>query len=320
MNESIIETKNLYVYYNDVPIVRNVSLKLKRGKILGIVGESGCGKTTLLRALMALGTKGERYEGSVLFNGREIIGMDENSLRELRGRDMSMVPQNATAAMDPTGTISSLFYETLRSHGFKGSRGESDRRAAAIMKSLMLENTQRLLKSYPFELSGGMCQRIAIAAAMVNSPSLILGDEPASALDTVNQAEVVKELKRLRDENGVSIILISHSVGVVAAAADEIAVMYGGRIVETASKDELISSPLHPYTKALIDAVPDMKGNISKGLDGEPPSFTKELLGCPFYDRCAERKDECRKFEFDLKKATDGHYVGCMLFSESGDI
>ena len=269
---------------------------------------------------MALGTKGERYEGSVLFNGREIIGMDENSLRELRGRDMSMVPQNATAAMDPTGTISSLFYETLRSHGFKGSRGESDRRAAAIMESLMLENTQRLLKSYPFELSGGMCQRIAIAAAMVNSPSLILGDEPASALDTVNQAEVVKELKRLRDENGVSIILISHSVGVVAAAADEIAVMYGGRIVETASKDELISSPLHPYTKALIDAVPDMKGNISKGLDGEPPSFTKDLLGCPFYDRCAKRKDECRKFEFDLKKATDGHYVGCILFSESGDI
>lgn len=316
MKDVVLEVNNLFVYYGDIPVVRDVSFRLEPGSSLGIVGESGCGKTTLLRSFMALDTKNEKTDGSIRFCGREMTRMNKKELRSIRGGEMAMIPQNASSSMDHTRTVSALFHETMRAHGFSANKKESDKKAAELMKSLMLEDTDRILRSYPFELSGGMCQRVSIAAAMINGPKLLLGDEPTSALDVTSQLEVVKQLKRLKETFDVSMIIISHNMGVVAALADEIAVMYGGRIVEHAKRDELLSSPAHPYTKALIEAVPDLKGNISKGLDGLPPSFTKELTGCPFVQRCPQRMKECETFRFEYRKAGENHKVGCLLFPE----
>lgn len=316
MAETVLELNNLYVYYDKIPIVRDICFKLKKGEFLGIVGESGCGKTTLLKSIMLLEPRGSFIKGSIRFQGNELTEISNDEIRSLRGAQISMIPQNASVSMDPTKTVSSLFYETIKAHGQKISRKESDKRAAELMRKLMLNDTDRILKSYPFELSGGMCQRVSIAAAMINNPQLLLGDEPTSALDVTSQLEVVNQLKELKENFGISFVMISHNIGVVAALADTIAVMYGGRIVEYATKDELLKNPMHPYTKALIDAVPDLSGNISKGLDGTPPVFTEELIGCPFEARCPEKTKMCRRFEFRYSVASPGHMVGCMRFLE----
>lgn len=314
MAETVLELNNLYVYYDNIPIVRDINLKLEKGEFLGIVGESGCGKTTLLKSLMMLESKGSSICGSIRFKDTELTKLSSNDMRKLRGSNIAMIPQNASAALDPTKTVSSLFYETIRVHGQKISRKESDKRASEIMERLMLDDTERILKSYPFELSGGMCQRVFIASAMVNAPELLLGDEPTSALDVTSQLEVVNQLKNLKENFGISCVLISHNMGVVAALADTIAVMYGGRIVEYAPKDELLKNPSHPYTKALIEAVPDLSGNISKGLDGIPPAFTEELKGCPFEARCPSKTEICSGFEFEYGSVSPGHLVGCRHF------
>jgi oligopeptide/dipeptide ABC transporter ATP-binding protein len=289
----ILEVKNLYVSYGDVQVVRNLNFSLNSGEILGIVGESGCGKTTMLRAIMMLKQQASSISGSIRFLDQELTQLSGEQLRHLRGNEISMIPQNAMSSMDPTKTISSLFNETIRIHNGKVSRRESDEKAISIMKSLLLDNPQRILKSYPFELSGGMCQRVAIAVAMINNPKLILGDEPTSALDVTSQLQVVKQIKMLKEEFNISLVVISHNLRVISQIADKIAIMYSGRIVEYGNKDRILKNPRHPYTKALIEAIPDADGNISKGLEGIPPAFTEDIKGCPFAPRCCERDIKC---------------------------
>ena len=263
--ETILEVEHLRVTRGGVEILRDVGFSLKRGEVLGIAGESGCGKTTLLRALMLLtdtpfsaghGSRGQA-EGKIRFLGRELGELDQRKLRELRGGEIAMIPQNASLAMDAARTISSLFLETIRAHRQgRVTKRESDAYAAELMEKLLLEDPERILRSYPFELSGGMCQRVLIAAAMANHPKLLLGDEPTSALDTKNQQQVLGELELLKEQEQVSMILVSHNLGVLARIADTIAIMYGGKIVEYGAAEQILQSPEHPYTKALLDAVP----------------------------------------------------------------
>ena len=293
-SENILKVENLYVYYDNVNIVRNISFDLKKQEFLGIVGESGCGKTTLLRALMMLKRRGNSMKGRLLFQGKDLTKFSEEELRILRGEGISMIPQNAFAAMDSTKTISSFFHETVQMHSSqKVARKDSDRLASDLMKKLLLQDTERILKSYPFELSGGMCQRVMIAAAMLNSPKLILGDEPTSALDVTSQLQVIRELELLKREYDISMIMISHNVGVISRIADTIAIMYGGRMVEYGTRDDIIKDSVHPYTKALLAAVPDREGNISKGLPGLPPVFEEGMSSCPFAPRCAYCQKRC---------------------------
>ena len=242
----ILDVNNLVVSYNDIPIVRNVSLSVEEGKFLGIVGESGCGKTTLLNSIMALKRKISKTDGFINFCGEEITKLSEKKLRELRGNEIAMMPQNAFLSMDPTKTIASMFFETVKVHNANAKKMECFEKAAELMSRLLLNDPERILKSYPFELSGGMCQRVAIAASMINSPKLLLGDEPTSALDVTSQEEVVNQLKYLKNNFKVSAVIISHNIGVISMLSDDMAVMYGGKILEYGKTENVLYNPSHP--------------------------------------------------------------------------
>lgn len=316
MTDSVLQVNNLKVSYNGVSVVRDIGFSVDKGEFLGIVGESGCGKSTMLRSIIMLGNGSAKIEGSIRFFGREITDMTNEQLRQLRGAEIAMIPQNAMISMDQTKTISSMFYETVRMHRGHVRRKEIDIEASRLMEKLSLNDPERILKSYPFELSGGMCQRVAIAAAMINGPGLVLGDEPTSALDVTSQLEVVKQLELLKESFRTSLIIVSHNLGLIAQLSDKIAVMYGGKIVEYGKTDEILNNPQHPYTKALMDAVPDMDGNISKGLPGMPPVFTKDMAGCPFYERCPECKEICALKAPKEISITSSHKVGCHNISK----
>lgn len=255
----LLSVDNLTVSFGDSEVVHHQNLSLSEGTVLGIVGESGCGKTTLLRSIMALRPQNAKLSGSVRFMGRDILQAEEKELRNIRGNEIAMIPQNAILAMDPTKTISALFYETVKVHNRHAKRSQTDAQAAELMQRLHLEEPERILRSYPFELSGGMGQRVMIAASMMNQPRLLLADEPTSALDGTAQKMVLQVLDRLKEEFQVSMILVSHNLGVVASLADEIAVMKDGTIVETGTKDDILRHPEQEYTRKLIAAVPALK-------------------------------------------------------------
>ncbi len=314
--EDILMINHLDVFYYQTRIVRNISLSLKKGEFLGIVGESGCGKSTLLRSLMMLKGRGMHISGDIFFEGMEFMKLSDEKLRRLRGDRISLISQNAFQSMDATKTISSLFYETVRMHHKNVRRKENDKKAAEMMEKLLLNDTQRILRSYPFELSGGMCQRVGIALSMINSPQLILGDEPTSALDVTSQLQVVEQMKLLKEQFGVSLIVISHNFGVVAGLSDKIAIMYGGIIVEYGKRQEILQNAFHPYTKALIAAIPDMEGNISGGLAGTPPEFTDEIKGCPFAARCHIAEVQCQLSLPEERYMNQSHYVRCFCIPE----
>lgn len=312
----LISVENLFVFNRDIPIVKDINFTLEKGDVLGVVGESGCGKSTMLRALMAYKNKDSRITGSVNLFGKEITMLSEEELRKLRGNEVSMISQNAFLSMDSTKTISSLFYETIKMHRLGVDRRKSDAEACVIMKKLLLDDPQRILKSYPFELSGGMCQRVSIALSTINKPELILGDEPTSALDLTTQLQVVNQLKVLRREFGVSLIIVSHNMGFVANMSDYIAIMYGGQIVEYGKTAQVLKNPLHPYTKVLIEAIPNMEGEISAGLAGTPPVFEKKMKGCSFAERCPEVMAECRYKEPKDVYVDGTHRIRCLRLNE----
>ena len=221
------------------------SNKEYRGIITGassctVIGPSGCGKTTLLNSIMALKRKNSKTDGFINFCGEEITKLSEKKLRELRGNEIAMIPQNAFLSMDPTKTIASMFFETVKVHNANAKKMECFEKAVELMSRLLLNEPERILKSYPFELSGGMCQRVAIAASMINSPKLLLGDEPTSALDVTSQEEVVNQLKYLKNNFKVSAVIISHNIGVISMISDDMAVMYGGKILEYGKTENVI--------------------------------------------------------------------------------
>lgn len=312
--EILLTVYKLNIAYGNVPIVRDISFTLSSGEALGVVGESGCGKTTMLSSLIGMKKKDASFNGSIDFLGANLSELPEESLRQLRGDTIAMIPQNAFFAMDNTKTISSLFYETIRVHRPGVKRTDSDAKAAGLMKKLLLQNPERILKSYPFELSGGMCQRVMIAVSMINSPKLLLGDEPTSALDVTSQAQVVEQIKLLQRSFAVSVIIVSHNLGVIAQLADKVAVMYAGRIVEYGLTKEVLEAPKHPYTRALLAAIPNMNGEISDGLPGTPPIFTSHMIGCPFAERCPEERSVCHIGFPDAAHLSRTHRVNCHHF------
>ena len=309
--KEILKVKDLSVSNKDVEILKNISFQIKKGEILGIVGESGCGKSTLIRALIQMMNKSEKItNGEILFNEKNLLLLDNKQIRKLRGNNLGVIFQNPGATLNPIRKIGKQFVQTMQSH-MDISKNEALEKASNMLEKVNLKDSKCILNSYPFELSGGMKQRVIIALAMILEPEILIADEPTSALDVTVQAQVVKEMISLRDNFDTSIIIVTHSMSVISQMVDKIAVMYSGNIVEYGDKEDILRNPKHPYTKALIDAVPKMDGTMPKGIKGNPPLFTENITGCSFAPRCEKCNEVCIKNQQYLKKMHDGRYIAC---------
>ena len=315
MNREILNLKNLSVSYGDINILKDIDLSLKKGEILGIVGESGSGKSTLIKSIMGILDENASIDGEINFEGKDLTSLSLKDYRKIKGKEISMIFQNPTEYFNPTRKISKQFIETIRSHN-DISKQEIQKKAINTFKFLGLQDGKKIWNSYPFELSGGMNQRVAIALSIMLEPKILLADEPTSALDVTVQAQVVKELLKLRQELNTSIILVTHNIGVASYMADNIGVMYGGRIIEYGESEELINNPKHPYTKMLINSVPVINGNIPNGIEGSLPNFQDIKEGCVFLDRCKYASRECKIKVPSAKYWGKSHWSSCLIENE----
>ncbi len=258
----MLEIRNLSAAYGESGAVKQVSFSVEPGQIVGIVGESGSGKSTLLKCIMGLPDgRGRILGGDILLKGRSLLAMGEAELQKLRGKELAMVFQNPELSLDPLWTIEKTFYESIRVHS-PVTKAQARQQGIGLLKALDLADPEKVLASYPFELSGGMCQRAAIAIAVANGPGLLLADEPTSALDVTVQKQVIDTMMSLRDRSGTAILIVSHNMGVIARMADMVGVMKDGELVEWGRKEQVLYEPSHPYTKALIRSVPRMDGRL----------------------------------------------------------
>ncbi|MFB6890857.1 dipeptide ABC transporter ATP-binding protein [Kitasatospora sp. NPDC056327] len=300
-----------------VPAVRGVDLTLRRGETLGIVGESGSGKSVTALAVLGLLPGTARVRGSVRLDGRELLGLPGRELAAVRGRRIAMVFQDPLSAFTPVHRIGVQLVEALRVHRAGLDRSAARRRAAELLDLVGIPAPGRALDSFPHEFSGGMRQRAMIAMAVANDPDVLLADEPTTALDVTIQAQVLDVLRTARRETGAALVLVSHDLGVIAGMADRVAVMYAGRVVETAGVDELFAAPRHPYTLGLIGAVPRLDGRRGPlvPIPGTPAPMAGLPAGCPFAARCPLAEDRCRAVEPPLT-GDGGHAAACVRAGE----
>lgn len=317
MAENILEVKNLKKYFNtkkgNVHAVDNVSFTLEKGKTLGIVGESGCGKSTTGRTILRLI---EPTSGEIWFEGKNITELPNREMTKLR-KDMQIIFQDPYSSLDPRMTVSQLIAEPLKYHSILTGTGKDlEMKTEAFVLELMktVGLTERLYNTYPHELDGGRRQRIGIARALALEPKLIICDEPVSALDVSIQAQILNLLQQLQRQRHLTYIFITHNLSVVNHFADEIAVMYLGSIVEKAPVEELFDNPLHPYTRALLAAVPIPEIHEIKeddGIEGEVISPINLPNQCRFYRRCPEKCESCKAGIPELREVTPEHFVAC---------
>ena len=298
----------------------HVDFHVDRGEVLCIVGESGCGKSvTSLSVMGLLGRGGQVAEGEVLFEGENLLAMTEKELDRIRGNRMSMIFQDPLTSLNPVFTVGSQITESLRTH-LKLSAGEARERAEQILTRVGMPDAHGVMGKYPHTLSGGMRQRDMIAMALCCSPSLLIADEPTTALDVTIQAQIMGLLKELRRQTDMSMILITHDIGLVAGMADRVLVMYAGQIIEEAPVRELFAFPRHPYTRALLASVPgiyDSPDRILASIPGMVPEHYDTMEGCRFADRCAFRRPECSRPLQDVWLREE-HRVRCVLEKPEG--
>ena len=318
MADNILVVKNLKKYFKTsrglLHAVDDISFSLERGQTLGIVGESGCGKSTTGRCILRLI---EPTDGQVIFDGEDILALSKHEMRKHRG-DMQIIFQDPFSSLDPRNTVMQTIAEGVRMNKKYKTKAEVENRVLELMETVGL--AERLINSYPHELDGGRRQRIGIARALAVEPKLIICDEPVSALDVSIQAQILNLLKELQAKLGLTYIFITHDLAVVNHISDRIMVMYLGQTVEEAPSEELFANPIHPYTKALLSAIPIPKvgGERRKRilLKGEVSSPIDPADECRFARRCPHACDECRKGSPALKEVSPGHFVACKLFPE----
>jgi peptide/nickel transport system ATP-binding protein len=299
-----------------VRAVDGASLSVPQGSLVGLVGESGCGKTTLGRALIGVMAKTASITGGrILFNGRDLAALPAGERRGMRWRSIAFVPQSAMNSLDPVYRIEDQFREILCQRGGM-SQAAASRRARELFDLIGIDTNR--LRDYPHQFSGGMRQRVAIALALALEPSLIVADEPVTALDVIVQRQILDVLRGLRDRLGVSVILITHDISVVAYACDRVAVMYAGKVVEEGSVQEVLTAPAHPYTMGLSNAFPDLTGKLSEliPIEGDPPDLKAPPFGCRFVPRCPFSLPECRLTVTPIELAPR-RLVACVRHHES---
>jgi oligopeptide/dipeptide ABC transporter ATP-binding protein len=277
-------------------IVRDVSLQVYDNEILAVVGESGCGKSLTALSVLALHQSPPLHitGGSIRFEGRELTTLTRSEMRRVRGAEISMVFQDPMSALDPMFTVGTLLTSAVRAH-HKVSKKVAENKALEALAEAGIEDPERRFAEYPFQLSGGVSQRVMIALALVNDPKLIIADEPTTALDVTVQAQILERLQQLKNERGVGIMLITHNLGVVAAVADRAAVMYAGEVVESGGVEEVLSRPQHPYTNGLLGAVPRLnaRSEMLNPIAGRVPQPEQLPAGCAFRERCDRASDLC---------------------------
>ena len=312
--EESLRVENLKAYYftsnSIVKAVDNISFVLHKGESLGIAGESACGKSTLgLSMMRMLQPPGKIVDGKIVLHGTDVLALGEKEYtRKVRWKRISMVFQGAMNALDPVYSIKDQLKEVLTIHGFPQEKMEAHTREA--VKQVGLDPS--VINRYPHELSGGMKQRIVIAMALMLEPEFVIADEPTTALDVLVQAQIINLLKKLKKE-GMTIMLITHDLAIVSEIADKIGVMYAGEIIEFGSAEQIYGEPKHPYTQALIAAIPRLRGDKKISyVKGNPPNLANPPKGCRFYDRCAHAMDVCKQ-DPPLIKIKDG-YVRCWLY------
>ncbi|MDR0496694.1 MAG: ABC transporter ATP-binding protein [Treponema sp.] len=318
-DETVLEVKNLRTYfYTDEGVVKavdDVSFSLRKGEVIGIVGESGSGKSVTNLSVMnlVLSPPGKIIGGEILFNGEDILKMDEKRLRDIRGAKVSMIFQDPMTSLNPFLRISTQMTETIRLHQ-KLSKKEARERSIQMLTLAGIPAAEERIDNYPHQFSGGMCQRVMIAMGLSCNPEILIADEPTSALDVTIQAQILEIMNDLTHKFGTAVILITHSLGVVAGMCDTIYVMYAGRIVERGITTDIFENPRHPYTKGLIKSVPRLDRQNTERLfsiPGQPPNVIDLPPCCPFFPRCSEVMEICKTKYPDEKDFGNGHRSAC---------
>jgi len=323
-NSLLLEVENLYVryrkYWYTLHVLNGVSMSLRRGERVGLIGESGSGKTTLLKSILRiLPPNGEIVGGRINYNGREITSLSEKELSHIRRREIGMIFQDPMAALNPVFKVKDQLYDILRYKlGEEGSKSDNRvlrDRALELLSDVKLPDPERVLNSYPFQLSGGMRQRVMIAMALASANSLLLADEPTTNLDVTIQDQILKLIHKLVIEKNLGIILVSHALGMVNRMTDRVYVLYAGDVMEAANTSEIMNNPRHPYTQLLISSTPRLSSvGVGEGIKGKLPDYRFPTPGCRFAPRCPHAMQKCFAAKPGVTRLNNNHLVACYLY------
>ena len=322
-NNNVLEIRGLNSYFftekGVAPAVDGLDLDIPKGKIIGLVGESGCGKSMTAKSIMGLlKHPGRVAGGSIRFEDQDLTRLSDKELRKICGNDISMIFQEPMTSLNPVLKVGRQVRETLLVHNPTMSKAEAKQRVVEMFQRVGIPEAEKRYDCYPHELSGGLRQRVMIAMAMVCKPKLLIADEPTTALDVTIEAQILRLMKELRDETGMSVLIITHNMGVVAEICDYVYVMYAGKIMEQAETFELFDHTMHPYTKGLLDSIPRIGQNAERlhTIPGVVPNLLHLSQGCPFSNRCEYATDQCRTEKAQLHPVAPDHQVRCFRCEE----
>jgi oligopeptide/dipeptide ABC transporter ATP-binding protein len=316
---SLLKVRDLNISFrstkNPVRVVSHLNFEIEEARVFGLVGESGCGKSLTALSIMGILPHNAFAEGEIVFKGNNLLKLDNDSMRCLRGKELSMIFQEPMTSLNPVLTIGYQVAEVFTTHAGL-SKKEAMAKAVELLRSVKIPSPEIRINEYPHQMSGGMRQRVMIAMAIACKPSLLIADEPTTALDVTIQAQILDLLRSLRQERNMALLLITHDIGVIAENADSAAVMYAGRIVEFSPVSDILETPKHPYTMGLLDSLPKRKGTPLKPIPGSVPRPDKLPTGCKFSDRCSYVVPECRKEEPSLREIVPGQFARCIRSGE----
>lgn len=326
MNDILLEIQNMKVnfstYEGVAKVIDDISIYVNKGEVISLVGESGCGKSVTVRSIMGLLPTAKYPQGDIKFENNSLLGLSEDEWRKVRGKGISMIFQDPMTSLNPVFKIKDQMMNVYLHQGekrvkrfvHKELKEKAYDRCIELLKKMRIPDPESIMERYPVELSGGMRQRILIALALIHEPKLLIADEPGTALDVSVQDQILQELKRLVREEGISMIFITHNLGVAREISDRIYVMYAGTVVEESNGQKLFKEQLHPYTQGLLNSIPKLDGKMGTGIDGTIPNFIHPPTGCRFYDRCSKRIPKCEQASPPLIEIAEDRKVACYLY------